>query len=562
MTNITKETIKAYALENAVKHEGKANQGAVLAGLFAEGLEKSEIKNIIPAIVKVLSEVNKMAPGKQKEEFEKLEGKTSKREIREGLKELPDAKKGEVIMRLAPFPSGALHIGNARAAVLNQEYVKMYNGKFLLVMDDTIGSETKQIIPEAYKLIEEGVKWLGLDYGKKPIYKSDRTEKYYEYAEEMLQKGYLYVCHCSQDEMHDLKVKGIECSCRQLDAEEQLKRWKEMSKAEMGSMTVRLKTNMQDSDPAFRDRVMFKISDRPHPRTKNKYRVYPSMEFSWGIDDHLFGTTHVLRGIEHQMSTRVQDFIRGIFGWENPVSIYNGLFAVEGVKISKSKGAAEVTSGSYVGWNDPRTWSLQSLRDRGIKPEALRQFILNLGLKKTNITTPIDTLYSYNKKLLEDVPRYFFVESPKKIKIKDSPKIRASIPFHPNNKQGYRDYETTDEFLVSKNDAKEMEEGTFRLMHLFNFRASHPDTEEKAILTYISTEPEVDLKPKFIQWLPADVENINIEVRMPDGKIVKGKGEPELKKLKLKTTIQFERFGFVTLHKKEKDKYEFWFAHK
>ena len=165
------EIIKAYALENAIRHEGKANQGAVLAGLFAEGLEKEDIQKYLPKIKKIVDEVNNLSLKKQKEEFENLEQKTSKRKIREELPELPNAKKGNVIMRFAPFPSGPLHIGNARPLILNDEYAKMYDGKLLLVMDDTIGSVEKPIEPKAYKLIEEGVKWLDVNYDKKIIYK-------------------------------------------------------------------------------------------------------------------------------------------------------------------------------------------------------------------------------------------------------------------------------------------------------------------------------------------------------------------------------------------------------
>ena len=451
MSEISKNVIKAYALENAIKHGGKANQGAVLAGLFAEGLEKSGIKEIIPTIQKVLKEVNALSLKKQEEQSAKLDSKTSKREIREGLKELPNAEKGKVVMRIAPYPSGSLHIGNARPLILNDEYCKMYNGKLLLVMDDTIGNETKPIEPEAYRLIEEGVKWLGVNFNKKIIYKSDRIAKYYAYAEEMLKKGYMYVCDCDNAEWKDLKDQGIECSCRHLPGETQITRWRKMFDAPEGSMCVRLKTSMQDSDPAFRDRVMFKISDRAHARIGKKFRVYPSMEFSWGIDDHLFGVTHILRGIDHQMSTRVQDFIRNIFGWKNPESIYNGFFQVEGVKISKSKGATEVNSGEYRGWNDPRTWSLQSLRDRGISPKAIREFIINLGVRKTNITVPVEALYMLNKKLLENAPRYFFVERPEKITIRGCPELIANIPLHPNGKLGTRKYKTSQEFLIPKN---------------------------------------------------------------------------------------------------------------
>ncbi|MBT7102406.1 glutamate--tRNA ligase [archaeon] len=561
MTEISKEVIKAYALENAIKYKGEANQGAVLAGLFAEGLEKSKIKDIMPTIQKVIKEVNKLSPETQLEEYSKLNAATSKREIREGLKELPNAEKGKVVMRLAPFPSGPLHIGNARPFILNDEYVKMYDGKLLLVMDDTIGSAAKKIEPQAYKLIEEGTKWLDINYDKNIIYKSDRTEKYYAYAEELLKKGYMYVCDCDQETMHDLKQKGIACACREFPPERQMERWKEMFKAKMGSMTVRLKTNMQDPDPAFRDRVMFKISDLPHPRTKNKFRVYPSMEFSWGIDDHILGVTHVLRGIDHQMSTRVQDFIRKIFNWSNPESIYNGHFAIEGIKISKSKGAKEVNEGSFIGWNDPRTWSLQSLEDRGIQPKAIRDFILSMGIKKSNSTIPVESLYILNKKLLEDAPRYFFVEQPEKIKISGTPELTAKIPLHPSKKLGTREYKTSQEFLISKIDYDIMQNGNYRLMHLLNFKSDNVERMKPRTFSFLSSEPDNDIKTKFIQWLPANVDNINVEIIMPDGSTIKGKGEPKLKDLKLGTTIQFERFGFVKLHKKSKDKLEFWFTH-
>ncbi len=561
MTEISKDVIVAYALDNSTKHGGRANPNAILSGLFAEGLEKSEIKKIMPLIQKVVREVNKMPENEQKKKLEIMSSKVSKRKIREGLKELPNAEIGKVVMRMSPFPSGPLHIGNVRTMILNDEYAKMYDGRLLIVMDDTIGSEKKQIEPAAYKLIEEAVKWLGIKFDKNIIYKSDRTKKYYAYAEEMLKKGYLYVCDCEQETMHRLRKKGVACSCRVLPPEIQIKRWEKMFKAKMGSMVVRLKTDMQDPDPAFRDRVMFKISDRPHPRTGAKFRIYPSMEFSWAIDDHLLGCTHILRGVDHYMSTRVQNFIRRIFGWENPESIYNGHFAIEGLKISKSGATQKIKSGEYIGWNDPRTWSVQSLRDRGIKPEAIREFILGLGMRKTSITAPIESLYILNRKLLEDVPRYFFVENPTKITIRGCPYLETKIPLHPNRKLGNRQYKTTQDFLVSEKDFNLMEDGVYRLMYLLTFKSDNLDKMKPRTFSFISEEPDNNLRTKFLQWLPATPDNFDVKIIMPDGKMISGKGEYALEKLKVGETIQFERFGFVRLHKKEKDSLEFWFAH-
>jgi len=560
MAEISKEVITAYALENAIRHGGRANQGAVLAGLFAEGLEKSKIKETVPRIQKVLERINKLSEKEQKEEFSRLSSKISKREIREGLKELPNAEKGKVVMRFAPYPSGPLHIGNARIMILNDEYVKMYGGKLLLVMDDTIGSDEKPIQPEAYKLIEEGAKWLGVKYDKKIIYKSDRIKKYYAYAEEMIKKGYMYICDCDKKTIHELKIKGIACSCREFPPELQLKRWKEMFTAKAGSMCVRLKTNMQDPDPAFRDRIMFRISERKHPRLKNRYRVYPLLDFSWAIDDHLLGVTHILRGMELAIETRVEKFIWDIFRWKHPEIIYSGHFAIKGIKISKSKGSREIRAGIYRGWNDPRTWSLQSLRDRGIQPEAVRQFILNMGIKKTTITIPVEVLYTLNRKILSDVPRYFFVENPTKITIRGCPELTAKIPRHPNGKLGYKTYKTTQDFLISQQDAELMRDGNYRLMHLLNFKSYKVGLSPRKY-SFVSEEPDGDPGTKFIHWLPHSPYNIKTKVVMDDGRIVRGLGEAELEKLKVGAIVQFERFGFVRLHKRSKDELEFWFAH-
>ncbi|MFA5060925.1 MAG: glutamate--tRNA ligase [Candidatus Pacearchaeota archaeon] len=561
MAEITKEVIRAYALENALKHEGKSNERAVLSGLFAEGLEKTQIKDYVDKVREVVEEVNSLSLERQKEEILRGGHKISKRKVREGLPELEGAVEGKVVMRMPPFPSGPLHIGNARTLILNDEYVKMYKGKLFLVMDDTIGSAEKQIEPEAYKLIEDGVKWLGVKYEKKIIYKSDRLKIFYDYAEELLRKGYMYVCECSPDKMRELRAKGVECSCRRFSPEQQVERWKKMFNAPMGSMCVRLKTSMQDPDPAFRDRVMFKISDNPHPRTKKKYRVYPSMDFSWAIDDHLLGVTHILRGTDLVIETRVEKHIWNIFGWEHPKVVYNGHFAIEGVKISKSKGSKEVRSGVYIGWNDPRTWSLQSLKDRGIHPEAIRQFILSIGLNKTNIKVPVEVLYALNRKFLESVPRYFFVEEPEKIRIKGCPELVAKIPLHPDGKKGYKVYNTKQEFFISKPDYEVMQNRNYRLMHLLNFKSEQVLAIKPREFSFISEEPTNDLETKFIHWLPANADNVKTEIRMSDGSVVNGLSEPEVRKLKVGDIIQFERFGFVRLYKKKKDRLELWFAH-
>lgn len=562
MVEIKREVIRAYALENALKYEGKANTGSVLSALFSEGLDKSEITNYIPLIQEVVNEVNSLDSEKQKIELDNSGIQISKREVREGLPELTNAIKGKVVTRFAPFPSGPLHLGNARPLILNDEYVKIYGGEFILAMDDTIGSIEKPIEPEAYALIEEGARWLGADFGKHIFYKSDRIERYYEYAEELLKGGYMYVCTCSKEKLQENRAAGIACPCRSNTSDDNLKKWGEMFTAPEGSMSARLKTNMNDPDPAFRDRVMFRISDRDHPRRGKKYRVYPLLEFSWAVDDHRMGITHIIRGMELEMETRVEKFIWDIFKWTYPEVIYNGHFTPEGVKFSKSKSSKEVRDGTFTGWNDPRTWSLQSLRDRGILPESVREFILSMGMKRTSIVVPIDVLYTINRKKLDHVPRYFFVEDPVSIRVKGAPELKPEIPFHASGERGSRSYKTGQEFLISVKDYNSMKEGNYRLMHLLNFKADNIQRIVPTDFSFISEHPDSSLNPTFIQWLPANDKNFKVDVLMPEGSIVSGLGEPEMKRLKEGDIVQFERFGYVRLHKKQKNKLEFWYAHK
>ncbi|UZE94230.1 MAG: glutamate--tRNA ligase [Candidatus Pacearchaeota archaeon] len=559
MMKKSEKKILAYALANAISHNGKAQVGAVLPKLFQEGLKKEQVKAIIPKIQKIVKQINALSKEAQEEKYQKLSSLVKRKEERKGLPELPNAKQGKVVMRLAPFPSGPLHIGNARPFIVNDEYVKMYQGKLLFVIDDTIGSEEKRIMPESYKLIPEALDWLKIRYKKPIIYKSDRLNLYYRYAEELIKKDKAYVCFCSSDVLHENRVKRKECEHRRANIKENLKNWKEMlnGKYKQGQAILRIKTNMQHKNPAFRDRVLFRISEREHPKTKKKYKVWPLLEFSWAIDDHLLGITHILRGKDLMMESEMEKYIWDIFGWKKPIIIHTGLINIEGAKISKSKSQKEIVTGKYFGWDDPRTWSLQSLRRKGIEAEAVRAFCLSLGLTQTEATVPIENLYKENKKIVEKSDRYFFVANPTKIKIKSALKIKTKILLHPDHpKRGCRNFSTYQDFYIANEDYKKIRRGClYRLMNLFNFT-------KNTYFKFISKEHEPKLKAKLIHWLPVQKDLVQAEVLMPDGNIIKGLAENGIRKLKPDTIIQFERFGFCRFDGKEKNKFLFWFGHR
>ncbi|MGB9708260.1 MAG: glutamate--tRNA ligase [Candidatus Pacearchaeota archaeon] len=558
--SLDEKKIEAYALANALAHNGKAQASAVLPKLFQEGLKKEDIKKVMPLIQKIVKEVNSMKLEEQQKLFLGFEKLVKKREEREGLPPLPNAQQGKVVMRFAPFPSGPLHIGNAKPAILNDEYCKMYKGKLLLVIDDTIGSEEKTIAKEAYNLIPESLKWLQVKYALPIIYKSDRLNVYYSYAEQLIRKKKAYVCFCDSETLHKNREQGKECEHRKYDLIKNLEEWNNMLDYDYkpGQATLRIKTDMKHKNPAFRDRVLFRITDREHPKTGKRYRVWPMLEFSWAIDDHLLGVTHILRGKDLMMESEMEKYIWDIFGWKAPELIHSGIVTVKGAKISKSKSAKEVLDGVYRGWDDPRTWSLQSLARRGIRPEALRTFFLSLGLTQTEATVPVENLYKENKKFVEQSNRYFFVPNPVKIKVKSAPRMKAKVPLHPDHvERGYRDFDTFEDFYIQKRDYEEIEKNrkkNYRFMHLFNFVKSD-------YFEFISKEYDEKLAAKLIHWLPCIKELVKTEVVMPDGTIVEGLAEPMVRELKIDDICQFERFGFVRCDSKTKDKMVFWFAH-
>ena len=159
------KSILKHALQNAIKYKGKANAGAVIGKIFGDFPDlKKDFKGTFKEVSKIVEKINSMSLDEQINELKKIapEILEKKKESIKILPELPNNKK--VIMRLAPYPSGPLHIGNARQAVLNDEYVKKYKGKLILFIDDTIGSDDKNISKDAYKLIPEGLNWLKINF--------------------------------------------------------------------------------------------------------------------------------------------------------------------------------------------------------------------------------------------------------------------------------------------------------------------------------------------------------------------------------------------------------------
>ena len=570
-------------LKNAVKFNGKANPKTIMGKLMRDRPElRQKASELKPKIAQIISKVNSLSITEQKQKVLKLDSHALDKKEKAGpekkvLPELPGAKQKKVVMRLAPYPSGALHIGNARMVVLNDEYVKKYDGKLLLVFDDTIGTTklkmneptAKYVIPEAYDLIPEGLDWLGVKYHE-THYKSDRVQIYQDEAKRMIDEGHAYVCTCEAKLFRDkYKRPGIECPCRNKEKEYHQELYDKMVEGKIGEgeAVVRLKTGMDQKDPALRDHIIMRISDAPHPRIGTKVRLWPVLEWSWGLDDHLLGITHIIRGIDLKKEGEVEKIIWDLYGWpESQITLYGRMKFDDEFKLSKTLARQNVHSGVYDGWADPRTWSLQSLKARGIQPKALRDSLLDLGLSKRGIVFDKEWIYSKNSTIIDPTSnRYWFVEVPHSVKITDIPMeeyiahplINPQFPDKGVRNVPLEIKEGISKVFIAENDLNEVKgkkgniiypalkvDQIIRFKDLFNVKIEK--LGKNPIVHYESQEKEKNIRK--IQVVPQN-NKIRVKVLQPDGKITKGYGELNLRGLKPGTIVQFERYGYVKLKK-------------
>ncbi|MCA9487599.1 MAG: glutamate--tRNA ligase [Nanoarchaeota archaeon] len=383
---ISKDKIKAYALKNALHYKGKANPGAVVSALFNEGLEKDKVKEVMPEIQKVIKEISKLNLEEQEKEFEKLKDLTSEREVREGLPELPNAENG-VVMRFAPSPSGAMHIGHAITGSISYDYVKKYGGKFIVRVEDT---NPGNIYAPAIDLLKKDAEWL-FENKAEFIIQSDRMDLYYGYAVALIEKEKSYVCTCEAEEFRKFAKEKKECPCRNKDLKENLKDWERMLGTKKplfkeGEAVLRFKSDMNHKNPAMRDFPLARISLEEHPRQGKKYRVWPLMNLSVSVDDIEMGMTHIIRAKEHRDNAERQKMIYEVFGKTYPWAFYLGRIHLKGLRLSASQMTKDIKEGKYSGWDDPELPTVQSLKNKGYKPEAFWKMAEHIGLSEVDKT--------------------------------------------------------------------------------------------------------------------------------------------------------------------------------
>src|SRR3989344_1586804 len=377
--------IRAYALKNAISHDGKAQPGAVISALIIEGLDKSKVKDVMPQVNKLVQDMNKLSLPEQEKLFSELQEFVSEREGRKDgeLPELPNAKKGKIVMRFAPSPSGPLHIGHAATGCISALYVKKYGGTFYVRIEDT---NPENIYTPAYKMIAQESEWL---FGKetKVLIQSDRMQIYYDYVEKLLKKDAVYVCTCSQEDFKKLADGKKDCPCRVKTSKENIADWKEMLDKKgfpEGGAVLRFKSGMQQTNPAFRDFPLARINESEHPRQKKKYRVWPLMNLAVAVDDIELGMTHIIRAKDHRDNAKRQELIFNVLGKPIPWSAFLGKYHFTDFELSSTQTRKAIEEGKYSGWDDPKLPTIASLKKQGYKPQAFWGFAVRVGLSEND----------------------------------------------------------------------------------------------------------------------------------------------------------------------------------
>jgi len=547
---------RRIALQNALEHGGAPRAGPIVSRLLAETPALRRTAPAVQAAVDaIIGEVASLDAAAQASALAALGGAVETAEPRRAdrpeMPPLPGAVDGQVVLRMAPFPSGALHIGNARMIYVNEHYRARYHGRLLLVIDDTIGSEEKRVDLEMIDGIRRDLE-LAEVRPDATFFKSDRVPRFYPWARRVIEAGGAYVCVCPAGLLRERRAQGTACPERSQTVPETLEGWDRMLAGGYGpgEAVLRLRTDLADPDPAFRDRVLFRVSDVEHPRVGHKYRVWPMLEFSWAVDDLELGMTHVLRGKDLVIEDRMQEYIWRLLGLTGPQFIHWGILRVREAKIAKSKASAEVRSGLFDGWADPRSWSLASLDRRGITTAALRQFTLSFGLSLADIEVPAETLYAENRAIIDPTtPRRAFVEDPVAVHVDGFPDDLAEVelPNHPDRPElGRRRVATGPTFFLARSDLAPRLGTEVRLKDLANVALpAGPLPAAGAALAAQFTSRENRRIPR-LQWVGA-ARAVPVDLLGLEGEHHLGVAEGAVADARPRDQFQFERVGFVRI---------------
>lgn len=488
--------------------------------------------------------------------------------------ELPGAEMGKVVVRFPPEASGYLHIGHAKAALLNQYYQQAFQGKLIMRFDDTNPAKENVHFEE---VILEDLQMLEI----KPdqfTYTSDYFDLMIQYCEQLLKDGKAYADDTENEQMKIEREQRVESKNRNNSVEKNLSMWNEMLKGSAAGQKccVRAKIDMSLANGCMRDPTIYRCKNETHPRTGNKYKAYPTYDFACPIVDAIENVTHTLRTTEYlDRDEQFYWFIDALKLRKPYIWSYSRLNMTNTV-LSKRKLTWFVEQGYVDNWDDPRFPTVRGILRHGMTVEGLRQFIISQGSSKSIVFMEWDKIWAINKKVIDPIsPRYTALENDDQVTVNvaGAKLEEIQVPVHPKFAEiGKKSMWLGPQIVIDYADAeclKEGENATFvnwgnlliKKIHKSNGKITSVDADlnltntdfKKTFkltwlckqdpsaypLTYcvffdhIISKPMIGKDEDFKQFIAKDTR-----------KEVKMLGDPELKKCKKNDIIQLQRRGF------------------
>ncbi|AUD64201.1 glutamine--tRNA ligase [Tenericutes bacterium MZ-XQ] len=383
--------------------------------------------------------------------------------------DLANKKHDEIVTRFPPEPNGQLHIGHARAIVIDFESAIAFGGYTNLRFDDT--NPVKEDDSYVQAIIKD-IRWLGYE-PKNIFYASDYFDEMYDRAILLIKKGLAYVDHQTPEEIQktrgDVNTPGIESPYRNRSIEENLKLFDDMKngKFKEGECVLRAKIDMASPNMNMRDPVIYRIVYAHHHNTKDKWCIYPMYDYAHPLEDAIEGITHSLCSLEFEDHRPLYDwFVKETEMPKIPRQIEFGRLNIENTVLSKRFLRAIVEDGRVIGWDDPRMPTIAGMRRRGYTPDAIKRFIISTGLSKVNSTVSTDMLEATVRDDLQDKAyRAMAVIHPLKVTITNYPENEIEyldVEYHPDHEDmGRRHipfsrhiYIEQDDFVLEKPNKK------------------------------------------------------------------------------------------------------------
>jgi glutaminyl-tRNA synthetase len=365
--------------------------------------------------------------------------------------------------RFPPEPNGYLHIGHAKSICLNFGIARDYNGLCNLRFDDTNPTKESQ---EYIDSIKKDVHWLGFDWEDRELYASDYFQQLYDWAVQLIRDGKAYVDDLTADQIREhrgtLTEPGKESPYRNRSIEENLDLFDRMKRGEFpnGSRTLRAKIDMASPNLNLRDPVMYRILHAHHPRTGDRWCIYPMYDWAHGQSDSIERITHSICTLEFEDHRPLYDWYIDQLGIFHPTQIEFARLNLTYTVLSKRRLLHLVTSGTVSGWNDPRMPTLSGIRRRGYTPEAIRAFCDRIGVTKADSIVEIGMLeYFLREDLNKRAARVMGVLRPIKITIENYPEGHTELLDAVNNPEdpsmGSRQVPFSRQLYIEEEDFRE-----------------------------------------------------------------------------------------------------------